>query len=321
MRKRDFLIVGVVAALAVTLIALPSPSAPLQQAVSEPQKAPLPPEPPQMPETLIAPGAPGDLHDMVISLNDGSSWLGVETQEVDAGKAKDLKLPAERGVVVARVLPDSPAAKAGLKENDVITAVDGQAVEGTVQFRRIIHEIPSGRKTQLTVWRDGQSQTLSAILGASSERMSKLFSQDGNRVFSFRMPEAREIPDIPPMEWTGDFLIGGRPRLGVEAEDLEGQLGKFFGAPDGEGVLIQSVNSGSPAEKAGIKAGDVITSVNGDRVRTVGELRSKLAATKDSKNVELNVVRNKSAMTVKVELPEPAAPKTFTRHMAMRSTI
>ena len=320
MRTRNFLIAGGVATLAIALTALPSPSVPRLQSAQEPQEAPVPPEPPQTPGVRVAP-EPGDLHDMVISLNDGNSWLGVETQEVDAAKVKDLKLPAERGVVVGKVLSDSPAAKAGLKENDVITAVDGQPIEGTLQFRRIIHEIPAGRKVQLTVWRDGQSQTLAATLGTSSDRMSKVFSQDGNRMFSFRMPEARVIPDIPPMEWSGDFLIGGRPRLGVEAEDLEGQLGKFFGAPDGEGVLIQSVNSGSPAEKAGIKAGDVITSVNGERIRTVGELRSKLAAAKDSKNIKLSVLRNKTAMAISVELPEPTTPKTMTRHMAMRSTI
>jgi len=71
----------------------------------------------------------------------------------------------------------------------------------------------------------------------------------------------------------GSMLLSGQPRLGIDAEDLSGQLGAFFGAPDGEGILVRDVNSGSPAEKAGVKAGDVITSLNGERIRTVGELR------------------------------------------------
>jgi len=127
--------------------------------------------------------------------------------------------------------------------------------------------------------------------------------------FTFRMPDMPEIPDIPAMEWNGGALLGGRPRLGIDAEDLNGQLGAFFGAPDGEGILVREVNSGSPAEKAGVKAGDVITSLNGERIRSVGELREKLSGKRDEKDrtVKLGVLRNKSAITLTVELPEQAA--------------
>ena len=240
--------------------------------------------------------------------DEGSSWLGVETHEVTPDKAKELKLSAERGVVLGKIVPDSPAAKAGLKENDVVTEMNGQRIEGAAQFRRMIHEIPSGRSIQLTVWRDGRSQTISATLGKSEERrraMKMVAPTPGT--FAFRMPA---IPDIPSMEWNGNMLFGGgQPRLGIDAEDISGQLGTFFGAPDGEGILVRDVNSGSPAEKAGVKAGDVITSLNGERIRTVGELREKLSAKHDDKDrtVKLGVLRNKSEISLNVELPAPAA--------------
>src|SRR5260370_42693204 len=80
--------------------------------------------------------------------DDGSSWLGVETHEVTGDKAKELKLSAERGVVLGKIVPDSPAAKAGLKENDVVTEIKGQRIEGAAQFRRMIREIPAGRTIQ-----------------------------------------------------------------------------------------------------------------------------------------------------------------------------
>src|SRR5881392_254511 len=250
--------------------------------------------------------------------DDGSGWLGVETHEVTADKAKELKLSAERGVVLGKIVPDSPAAKAGLKENDVVTEINGQRVEGAAQFRRMIHEIPAGRTIQLTVWRDGRSQTVSATLGKSEERrhgMTRVAPMPGT--FAFRMPD---MPEIPPMEWSGNVLFGGQPRLGIDAEDLNGQLGAFFGAPDGEGILVREVNSGSPAEKAGVKAGDVITSVNGERIRTVGELREKLSAKRDEKErtVKLGVLRNKSQVSLSVELPAPAA--TRTKHVFSRRT-
>jgi serine protease Do len=248
---------------------------------------------------------------------EGPSWLGVETHEVTAEKAKELRLPAERGVVVADVTKDSPAAKAGLKENDVITEVNGQRVEGAAQFRRMIHEIPAGRSAQLTVWRDGRSQTLSATLGKAEERHHTWMNATPG-TFAFRMPDV-EIPEMPSMDFGGDMTLlpGGRPRLGIDAEDLGGQLGSFFGAPDGEGILVRSVNSGSPAEKAGLKAGDVITSFNGDRVRSLGDLRQKLASQNEAKTAKIGVLRNKTEVTLTVELPE-RAPKM--RHKIMQRT-
>ena len=247
---------------------------------------------------------------------EGPSWLGVETHEVTAKDAKQLKLPAERGVVVAGVTKDSPAAKAGLKENDVITEVNGQRVEGAAQFRRMIHEIPAGRSAQLTVWRDGRSQSLSATLGKAEEQHNTWMNAAPG-AFAFRMPDV-EIPEMPSMDFgEGMTLLPGRPRLGIDAEDITGQLGSFFGAPDGEGILVRSVNSGSAAENAGLKAGDVITSFNGDRVRSLGDLRQKLASQNDAKTAKIGVLRNKSEISLTVELPERALKG---RHRIMQRT-
>ncbi len=252
-----------------------------------------------------------------------ASWLGVELREVTSETAKGMKLPAERGVVLSSIVPDSPAAKAGLKENDVVTEINGQRVEGVAQFRRMIREIPAGRTVQLTVWRDGRAQTLGVTLGKAEERRHsfRVFTPGPGAPgsFTFSMPE---IPAIPPMEFDGLRFLG-QPRLGIDAEDLNGQLGTFFGAPDGEGILVREVNPGSAAEKAGLKAGDVITSVNGERVRSVGDLREKLAAKGEAKDkgqtLKLGVFRNKSEMSLTVELPAPA-PRTK-RFLTHRTNI
>ena len=251
---------------------------------------------------------PGNVE--VLLDSEGPSWLGVEAREVTPENVKEYKLPAERGVVVGRVAPESPASKSGLAETDVITEVDGQRVEGAAQFRRMIREIPAGRTVQLTIWRDGRKQTINATLGkAEDNHRAMLKAAPG--AFTFRMPEVEipDMPEVPAIEWdNGDMMVfpGTHPRLGIDGEDINGQLGDYFGAPDGEGVLVRSVNAGSVAEKAGIKAGDVITKFNGDRIRSLGDLREKLAAKNDGKPVHLAVLRNKSEVNLTVDLPAGA---------------
>jgi serine protease Do len=256
----------------------------------------------------------------------GPSFLGIEAREVTPENVKQLKLPAERGVVVGRVAPESPASKAGLKETDVVTEVDGQRVEGSTQFRRMIREIPAGRTVKLTVWRDGRAQTLSAKLD-EAEEMHRVMTGAMPGSFAFRMPEV-EIPEMPDMAGMpgmpdgpvvaldgGDFVIPSlHPRLGIDAEDIGGQLGGYFGVPDDEGVLVRSVHSGSAAEKGGLKAGDVITKFNGERIRSLGELREKMEA--KGEKATLTVTRNKTEVTLNIELPAPAT----VRHHAVHST-
>jgi serine protease Do len=340
MNKRTLLLVTGIGALGLALIALPSPSA-ISQEQNDSSSARLQQElealqerlqakmaaqdekSPQLAEALALQAslrnlaqqqeelkrlevAPEAQEFTLWSGDEGSSWLGVETHEVTTDKAKELKLPAEHGVVIGKVIPDSPAAKAGLKENDVVTEINGQRVEGAVQFRRMIREIPAGRSMQLTVWREGRSQNLSATLGKSEEG-HRMRAQAAPGTFAFRVPEVPELRELPQMDWEGMLAPMGHPRLGIDAEDLNGQFGNYFGAPEGEGVLVRDVNTGSPAEKAGLKAGDVITSINGDRIRSVGDLREKLAPKSDDKDrsVKLGVLRNKNSMTLTVELPAP----------------
>jgi S1-C subfamily serine protease len=325
-------------ALSITLIALPGSSARVQDCDNSTVAARVAKRQ-QLKAAQVVEASPAilsqEIHDTVIQdieddpneaqgnvqvfLDSDGSWLGLETSEVTQQKAKDLHLPAERGAVVGKVLPDSPAAKAGLKQNDVVTEINGQRLEGTAQFRRMIHEIPAGRLVQLTVWRDGRPQTISATLGKSEARRGSGMMNGQDR-FSFRMPNIPEMPEVAGLGDLSDFVFmtPGQTRLGINAEDLQGDFGNYFGAPDGEGVLVREVFPDSAAAKAGLKAGDVITSVGGERVRTTSELRDKLRGGKDAKSLSLGVLRNKSSLNLSVELP---APQKYVRSESHRTNL
>jgi serine protease Do len=254
--------------------------------------------------------------DLPVLLNGGGSWLGAGIGEVTSEKVKAFKLPAERGVVLGKIVPDSPAAKAGLKENDVVTEINGQRVEGTEEFRRMIREIPSGRTAQFVVWRDGRSQSISVTLGKSETRHGGMFvAPAAPGSFSIQIPE---MPEMGGM-FEGGPWAPSKTRLGIDAENLDGEFGDYFGAPDGEGILVRGIFPHTPAAKAGLKVGDVITSVDGERIRTVGELRAKIAEKSQAKTLKLGLVRNKAALSLSVEIPAPAEKREF--HSGVRTNI
>jgi serine protease Do len=245
-------------------------------------------------------------------------YLGVGVEEVTPDKAKELKMPTAYGVAVIGVGENSPAAKAGLKKGDVIVQYNDQRVEGTAVFRRLVRETPPGRTAQLSVWRDGRAEKLSVEVGHAPEQAAgndffgrgrengpRDFSQGNSGPRDFG--QAPQTPLLPGREY-GNRGFANTPMLGVSAMDLSSQLGQYFGAPNGEGVLVTEVHKGTAGEKAGLKAGDVITKVNGEAVRNVGELRQHLRDARDTKNVSLIIVRKGAEMTVTAELQTPQAP-------------
>jgi membrane-associated protease RseP (regulator of RpoE activity) len=261
------------------------------------QEAPEPPEPPASLESEL-----DNVRSQVLAL-EGAAWLGVTLKDVTAEKARDLKLPGEYGALVESVDVDSAAAKAGLQKDDVIVEFAGEQVRSVAQLRRLIRETPAGRTVSLQVIRDGQARTLSAKL------------QSRTNAFHVQVPEIH-IPEIhiaPPNPQDYDFrgfnfqFGAGRSSLGISGDELTTQLASYFGVKQGKGVLVREVVVGSPAAKAGLKAGDVIVAVDGKSVATVAELRKALEIKpgEEKRKLDLTVVRDHHEQTVPVELERP----------------
>jgi serine protease Do len=235
--------------------------------------------------------------EVMVSVGGSRSFLGVGVAEITAERAKALKLKEERGVEITRVEDESPAAKAGLKKEDVVIEYNGQRVEGAEQFVRYVRETPPGREVKLQVIRGGQSMMVTATIASRKMRTVEA----GDMQFSIPHIDIPDVPTppIPPMPratfaWT-------YPVLGVEAESLSTQLAEFFGVK--EGVLVRSVAKGSAAEKAGIKAGDVITKVDETVVKSPAEVTRALRD-KEKTTHSVAIVREKKEMSVTVTVED-----------------
>jgi serine protease Do len=238
----------------------------------------------------------------------GSSYLGVDTQDITSDRLGALKLKEERGVEVTMVDQDAPAGKAGLKEHDVILTVNGAEVESVEQLRRVIRETPPGRVVTLGLSRDGQAMTIKVQLAErkNSYAYGYSYGQKG-KDFHFEMPPMPPIPPIPDM---GDIdipvsivVVHSSARSGLMVENLTPQLGDFFGTKNGQGVLVRSVEKGSRADKAGFRAGDVVVKINGEAIHDSSDFSHALRSRKDNTAI-IGVIRDKKEVNITITLPE-----------------
>ena len=232
-----------------------------------------------------------------IAVRHGGSFLGVGVEEINGERARALNLKEERGVEIRNVEEDSPASKAGLKNNDVVLEYNSQRVEGAEQFIRMVGETPIGRKVNLLIWRNGAAQTLGATIEARAGR-------DASLPFVFESPVA-PIPPMPPIrmpDMLNSFFSFQSPVVGIESEKLNPQMAEFFGVK--EGVLVRSVEKQSAAEKAGLKAGDVVLKVAGNAVSNPRDISVQMRSGREKKSVPFTVIRNHKEMTVEVKLEE-----------------
>jgi len=288
------------------------PAAPAGAPPSGPEGFAMPP----MPPIPVIPDPQVLSDDRVMLIEDGSGWLGISIEEVSAEKAKELNLPADRGVLLTDVEQNSPAAMAGLKSGDVIVEYDGERVEGTLAFRRMVRETPPGRSIAITYWRDGHAGNLTVEVGSLASQIqdqARKIRDQANQMaqqYSAQAKEWAQQPFVFNFPENAGMWVGNAPRLGIGVINLSEQLGKYFGAPDGQGVLVSEVLDSTPAAKAGLQAGDVITKLDGEPIHNAGELRGKLAEKRDAKSVTLTILRKGAEMSVTVEPEAPPKPAT-----------
>jgi len=229
------------------------------------------------------------------------SYLGIDIRDITPDRVNALKLKEERGVEIVALDQDAPAAKAGLKEHDVILEYNGSRVEGQEQLRRLIRETPPGRTVAIGISRDGNPTTVSVQVGDRSKLAEGWQKTNRDRIMI--------LPQMPEFDF-GNIDIqgfGSSSTMGMQLEGLNEQLGEFFGVKGGSGLLVKSVGKGSAAEKAGIKAGDVIVRIDNDKIGNRSDLRRVLRAHQKGK-VTLGIIRDKHEQNIPLDLPERKSP-------------
>ncbi|GJQ19799.1 MAG: hypothetical protein HBSIN02_01540 [Bacteroidia bacterium] len=212
-----------------------------------------------------------------------AGWLGVSIRDVTKDVRAERKLPSDDGAYVVDVVDESPADSAGLKKGDVIVEFGGRKIYDADDLSKSVKRTEPGTRVPIVVLRNGEKKTLLIVVGKYPRpRVARFFAGPGNVLRRFQS--------------TG--------MLGMTVMTLNEQLARYFGAPNDEGVLVESVEKGSAAEKAGIAAGDVILRVGSRSVDEIEDLWRGLDKYEEGDTVEIEVLRKGSKKTLKLVLDE-----------------
>lgn len=249
------------------------------------------------------------LPQIVVGAPFSGSYLGVQAQDVSKENFTKYGLSSVRGVAIEKVVENSPAAQAGLMDNDVIVEFNGEDVTSVRKLTRLISEVAPDHTARITILRGGGEREINVTLG--KREMPKFFNGNFNFENMPKVPEIPALPEIPNMPDTplpplknGEpnffFFRGGANRqIGIGVSPLTKQLGDYFGVAEGKGLLISGVRENSPAAKAGLKAGDVIVEVDGKEINGNFDLIRAVNDKKDG-DVSLTIIRNRNRQIINV---------------------
>jgi len=221
-------------------------------------------------------------------------YLGIYLEPLDNETRESLKFKGD-GVLVDDVADDSPADEAGLEEGDIIVKFGDKAVKDVDELREMIAASQPGDKAALVVFRDGKEINLTAKLGEAEDVAQEFRMYKGMKGRPGRMMMMKGGCCSP--EACGVWL-------GVEVQKLSDQLAEYFKVKDGEGMLVATVIKDTPAEKAGIKAGDVIIKIGDEDVSDRADLREAICEKKAGDEVEVTLLRDGQKRTLRVALAD-----------------
>ena len=221
-----------------------------------------------------------------------ASWLGVHIQEMTPSLREAMKVKGA-GLLVTHVVERSPADEAGIGEEDVIVEFNGKKVERSKELTDLVRDTEPGNKVTIAIVRDGERRSVEATL---EKRRSRNY---GGYWFG----------DAGPRQEF--FAVAGQPRLGIEIHDLDQSLAEYFKAEAKGGALVLKVHKDTPAEKAGLRSGDVIVKIGEEVIRDTDDVHEALRNHESGETVPIEFLRKGKRDNVTIELVYDDGPSYF----------
>jgi len=246
-----------------------------------------------------------------------AAWLGVTIQDLDEsvrdamGVGKDVT-----GVLVSDVFEESPAEEAGIKEGDIVVSIGGDRTEDIAELVDAVSSRKPETPVTIELIRGGRKKTVEATLGTRPAK--EAYGLQG--LYGLKALQGlKGLEALGEIDWDeiafDDAILpytmalgvsgwGGKGRLGVYIDDLTEGLAEYFKVPDGKGVLVEDIVDDSPAQKAGIKAGDVLIEIDGHRIGNSEELVERIAKMKADTPTPVAVWRDRKKVTLDATVGE-----------------
>lgn len=230
------------------------------------------------------------------------AYMGIYMEDLCKKAIEKNKYPKKTGVLITKIVEDSPAEEAGIKKNDIIFKLAGKEIGSTEELSKVVKQHEPGAEIDVVLYRKGKKKTIGITLG---EQPYEFYTFNADEFKDYAMELGRHAGDIGSSVgfWLKDNF-GLKGRLGLHVMELDEDMAGYFDVKEGGGVLVLKISEDSPAEEAGIKAGDVITLVNGEGIFEPEDLIDELCGFEEGDEVELTVIRKGKKQSFKIELEE-----------------
>ncbi len=213
-------------------------------------------------------------------------YLGVMLENMSQDDKKEAGVAF--GVLVSKVVKGEAAEKAGIKKYDIIQYFNDEKIRRTDDLTEAVQDSKPGNKVKIKLVRDGKEHEFTVILGTLELKALK--------------PVPFNFPGGKGEKNGFTYFMGGGGYLGVNLYEMSKDLSEYFGVKENEGALILSVEKESPAQKAGLKAGDVIVKIDGKDISSPNDVIKIISKMEKGEKVDIDVIRHNKKMTVKAEL-------------------
>jgi serine protease Do len=207
-----------------------------------------------------------------------------------------ISAKTDKGAIINNVLDNSSAKKAGLEKGDIITQINDDIISSPADLKNSIESHKPGDEVTIQYLRDNKKMSVKLELGKTPANVQSFNGLNEDLLNKLQNGNNFRYKVLTMQRGNFDFNFNNdRPRLGLQIQDTQ----------DSNGVKIQKVLPGSPAEKAGLKEGDIITEMNGEKINDVDKIQSEIRNSENKTDYKVKALRNQKEMKFDIKVHRP----------------